>query len=455
MHRRIRVPHSSYVRNGRVVVERCQHVGRDHVRVGSGASEGEVVPFDFLLICTGTHYAENLKAESPSLEYRIRQYESERRSLAAAERVLIIGGGVVAMETAGDVHDAFPNKEIIIVCRSTLLRKSGPLAHVKLKEFWEGEGARIVEGEAMLPLGPGATTYRTEKGTAFPVEGTRAIWCTGRGQPCTGFMPDTSLDEYGYIRTNKYCQVEGFPQGNVFAAGDCVYAAAHPQADRGVISGGIHGFVARENIVAMAKSMNINMIRPHGEHEHDGVGGSTTCTTGTPTCTSSSGRVVDEALALSPPHKMPFPLDQDLQETGFGKEGAKMFTLGLTKVCSIMTPGGLSKKGADLKSKKQNFRIIRGLTGGKARMMVDWCDGLRDPDAKFGMMDMNGMALGKASDYKGTFSSMNFLVNHTSVGQFATKMMLGMKPKKGDEAHAMPVPDLAVSRPEYKFGEGE
>ena len=37
------------------------------------------------------------------------------------------------------------------------------------------------------------------------------------------FMPKESLDEYGYIRTNKHMQVEGVP-GNVFAIGDVVYA---------------------------------------------------------------------------------------------------------------------------------------------------------------------------------------------------------------------------------------
>ena len=54
--------------------------------------------------------------------------EVERRSLAQAKRVVVIGGGNVGMETAGDVFDTFPNKELIIVVRSTLFRKSGPAA---------------------------------------------------------------------------------------------------------------------------------------------------------------------------------------------------------------------------------------------------------------------------------------------------------------------------------------
>ena len=37
------------------------------------------------------------------------------------------------METCGDVRDAFLNKELILVCRSTILRKSGPVPHPILK----------------------------------------------------------------------------------------------------------------------------------------------------------------------------------------------------------------------------------------------------------------------------------------------------------------------------------
>ena len=251
--RRIRPRHSEYVRHGTVVVEPCQAVMADHIRVGSAGSDGTVLPFDYLIIASGTSYAENIKAVSPSLDYRLRQFAAERKSLEAAERVVVIGGGVIAMETCGDVRDSFPNKEMILVCRSTILRKSGPAAHPVLSKWWEERGVRVVAGEAMLPLEDGATHYVTDKGTKVcPVEGTRAIWCTGRGAPNTQFMAKTSLDAYGYIRTNKHLQVEGFPAGNVFAMGDACFAETHVLGDRGLSSTIVHGMVARLNILALA-----------------------------------------------------------------------------------------------------------------------------------------------------------------------------------------------------------
>ena len=140
--RRIRPRHSEYVRHGTVVVEPCQAVMADHIRVGSAGSDGTVLPFDYLIIASGTSYAENIKAVSPSLDYRLRQFAAERKSLEAAERVVIIGGGLIAMETCGEVRDAFPNKELILVCRSTILRKSGPVPHPIPKADWEARRAR-------------------------------------------------------------------------------------------------------------------------------------------------------------------------------------------------------------------------------------------------------------------------------------------------------------------------
>lgn len=64
----------------------------------------QVVPFDFLILSTGCFYAEGIKAQSPSMEYRIKQYHAERRKVATAQRVLIIGSGVVGNELCGEVR---------------------------------------------------------------------------------------------------------------------------------------------------------------------------------------------------------------------------------------------------------------------------------------------------------------------------------------------------------------
>ena len=413
--KRIRPPHAEYVRHGQVIVEGCTAVCADHIKVGTTG----VVPFDFCVIATGTAYAENVKTTCPSLDYRLRQFDAERRALAAARRVLIIGGGVVAMETAGDVHDAFPKKEMVIVCRSTILRKSGPAAHKALTKHWESAGVKVVPNSAVLRPKEGDTHYKTVDGVELcPIEGTRAIWCTGRGAAQTGFMPKESLDEYGYIRVNEHCQVEGFG-GNVFAVGDCVYAAAHIQADRTMIGCNLHGFVTRLNVVALSEQL----------------------AKGTP------------PELYSCPHKLPFKLDQSMQETGFGSEGFKGCMLGYDKYCVIYTPKALSEKGADITSKRQLVKIYDGVAGANGAGHVDWCDVLRNPDYKIkGMSDPADMFFSHKSDYKGQYNMFNFMTNHIGIGKrLMGAMMKGMKAT--EECHMPQAPDMEEFHPEDLFAE--
>ncbi len=390
--RRIRPRHSEYVRHGTVVVEPCQAVMADHIRVGSAGSDGTVLPFDYLIIASGTSYAENIKAVSPSLDYRLRQFAAERKSLEAAERVVVIGGGILAMETCGDVRDAFPNKELILVCRSTILRKSGPVPHPILKADWEARGVRVVDHEAMLPLEDGATHYVTDKGTKVcPVEGTRAIWCIGRGAPNAQFMPKTSLDAFGYIRVNKHLQVDGFKEGNVFAMGDVCYSAAFTYGDRGLLMAGVHGFVARENVLSLA------------EQAARGV-------------TVERQRCTDE---------LPFAMDQELQRTGFGRESFKACTLGYGRYCIVSTPGVKQRKQEGAAHAIDNLRFItdeemaskakvkivtKSIKGGYQMGHIMWCDALRTPDEKPHWAIADQFA--RKSDAKGMMSLFSVILNH-------------------------------------------
>lgn len=256
---RMRVPHRDYVLHGQVVVEQCQEVALDHIKVGSTGKDLHVIPFDFLFISTGCHYAEAIKTSSPSLSYRIQQYEAERRKIAESKRVLIIGSGVVGNELTGEIIDAFPKKEVILVGRSTCLSRAGPEAHRLISGHWQQRGVKCIFHEEMKPLKPGDTHYETVKGTKIPVDGTRAFWCLGRDAPNTWFLKKNfgskALDPLGYIKVDGHCRVQGVPRGNIFASGDCVFAPAHPGGDRGYYGFNIHSFVARENIVAMHEQL--------------------------------------------------------------------------------------------------------------------------------------------------------------------------------------------------------
>ena len=100
--------HSSYVKNGDVIVASCSAVRRDHVLVGAGG--GRAVPFDALILCPGSHYPSDIKSGGTGLSHRRVSLAAERARILAAERIVVVGGGVVGVELAADLAHFCPQK---------------------------------------------------------------------------------------------------------------------------------------------------------------------------------------------------------------------------------------------------------------------------------------------------------------------------------------------------------
>jgi len=88
------------IQNGTLLTGFLSAVGRDHVQVGSRRA---VVPYDYLVLATGSSYSSNIKAPNASLEYRHKQMVAENRVLLEAKKVLVIGGGLVGCEIATEI----------------------------------------------------------------------------------------------------------------------------------------------------------------------------------------------------------------------------------------------------------------------------------------------------------------------------------------------------------------
>ena len=74
------VEHTKYVKNGTVKIGRCVAVKETHIVVGAAR---EVVPFDYLIICTGSHYRSDIKTDSESPS-RSRQHLRASRRMEAS-----------------------------------------------------------------------------------------------------------------------------------------------------------------------------------------------------------------------------------------------------------------------------------------------------------------------------------------------------------------------------------
>lgn len=68
----------------------------------------EVMAFDFLVLCTGFSYAAPIKNEnSLSIKDRSKDLDDIHEKVKNAKSILVVGGGIVGCEVAGELAIAF------------------------------------------------------------------------------------------------------------------------------------------------------------------------------------------------------------------------------------------------------------------------------------------------------------------------------------------------------------
>ncbi len=86
------------------------------VNTKSAGAEAEVIPFDILIVASGsTNSLGDLNRSFASSEERGEAWKTLRLEITKAKRIAIVGGGVVGIEAAGEIldfmHDDFTSKD--------------------------------------------------------------------------------------------------------------------------------------------------------------------------------------------------------------------------------------------------------------------------------------------------------------------------------------------------------
>ena len=107
-------------------------------------ANGEIIQFKRAVIASGTHYPSMSVAKSNqafTLDERNQEFLSQHKKLKAAHSVLVIGGGVVGVELAGEIAFAFPDKKITLSHGgSDLLEGFKPKAQMRARQQLEQQG---------------------------------------------------------------------------------------------------------------------------------------------------------------------------------------------------------------------------------------------------------------------------------------------------------------------------
>lgn len=105
------IPYDRLLKRGRVVHETVTEVSHESVLLESGPK----ISFDYAILATGSNYPFPAKMPSDTAQRSTMMLKQLGRQVQKAERILIIGGGPVGVEFAGEIVDQFPQKSVTLV----------------------------------------------------------------------------------------------------------------------------------------------------------------------------------------------------------------------------------------------------------------------------------------------------------------------------------------------------
>eukprot|EP01112_Ceratiomyxa_fruticulosa_P008258 TRINITY_DN2135_c0_g1_i1.p3 TRINITY_DN2135_c0_g1~~TRINITY_DN2135_c0_g1_i1.p3 ORF type:complete len:351 (-),score=46.00 TRINITY_DN2135_c0_g1_i1:1647-2699(-) len=187
------------------------------------AQELVEVPFDFLIIGTGMKYP-LYKGELSSLVHRKEEIERLANKLKTAKSIVLVGGGPVGVETAGEILSTYPNKSVTLIhIGSKLLDGSSYFVRLKATATLKSQGATVLlkqKIQSVQTQQPGLPQLiQTSRGKL--VEADVTITTTGNGSPNTEFLEENfrhSLTPKGLVKVSKSLLV--YKTANMFALGD-------------------------------------------------------------------------------------------------------------------------------------------------------------------------------------------------------------------------------------------
>lgn len=256
--------------NGRFIQGKVTDISDTQVTFES--SNGNIsnnISFDYLVIALGSSYPGcKLKVHT---EEACREYFTNiNTKLKAAKSVVIIGGGPVGVELAGEISTDFPEKKITLVhAESALINQGGhPKLQKRLENGLKSKGVAVILGERIVDNNVlkdfanfGNKTIITDKGTKLETD---AVF------KCTGTLPNSEpiaslasiikskdnkdiIENNGRIRVNEYLQVIGTK--NIFAVGDISNVPELKLGYRATL----HASIVADNILSLISENNTTL----------------------------------------------------------------------------------------------------------------------------------------------------------------------------------------------------
>ncbi|KAI0354849.1 FAD/NAD-P-binding domain-containing protein [Trametes cingulata] len=196
--------------------------------------DGQRLPYDILVLATGNSWPGPLYFPD-NVEYVRTHVDGWRHRFEKADHVVIVGGGAVGIETAGEVKDEWPEKKVTLVHSDKMLLNDAYPERFRrdLERRARARGIEVLLGDRVDALPEGTVGISTKNGTHIP-DADLVVQAYG-SRPNTTFV--STLDpkvvtSQGTVRVDEHLEVLGRPR--VVAAGDIIDWPEQKQAHKAV-----------------------------------------------------------------------------------------------------------------------------------------------------------------------------------------------------------------------------
>lgn len=230
----------------RIVQARVTSVAADGRSVA--LDSGETIHCDIIVCATGSVNASpgEPPSSATSQKQMLAAYKEFGAAVSASNDIVIVGGGIVGIEIAGEIKALYPKKNVTIVhsgktfAHSQVTPKPAPAKfHTKVASQFDGLGIKyILEDRVQVPF-EGAKylsgNRQLETNSGKTISADLVVNCVG-SKMVTDIYPSEWIGKNGLVQITPTLLVQG--TSNVFAAGDIIdsteaklgYHAAHAQA---------------------------------------------------------------------------------------------------------------------------------------------------------------------------------------------------------------------------------
>jgi len=194
--KKITLPYKNFLKKTKIVLGKVKKVDKTEIIIDS-----KKIKFDYLVITSGSEYKSQIKNKNMILPNRLKILEDSYKKIKSTQKIIILGGGLVGVELAGEIISKYPTKHITLVhSREKLIPRNSEKTSKKVFYFLKEKGVQIRLNEKIKKI----------KGDGL------VFFCTGIS-PNLQFINKNLIDKKGII-VNEFMQVKD--KKNIFAGGD-------------------------------------------------------------------------------------------------------------------------------------------------------------------------------------------------------------------------------------------